>query len=89
MTSVTTYNITDKDLDSFIKKHSSERMLSWLCGNRISTNAVCEILKVSPKTLYNWIQAGQLMIINEGQKPHEFDLSEVIRLFLIRTRKLS
>ena len=88
MTSETTYRVDKKDLDSFMREYGSEMVLAWLSGNRISTAAVCDILKVSPRTLTNWIQAGRLMVVNEGERAHEFDLSEVVKLFLVKTKRL-
>ena len=88
MTTKTVHEIDDKYLTSFVRQQGIELVLAWLGGNRITTPTVCDILKVSPKTLYNWIHSERLMVTNEGRKPHEFDFSEVVKLYLTKTKKL-
>ncbi|MDR2927163.1 MAG: hypothetical protein LBV41_03010 [Cytophagaceae bacterium] len=88
MTTETTYRIDKRDMDNFMRECGSEMVLAWLSGNHIDTQTVCGILKVSPRTLTNWIQAGRLIVVNEGKKSHEFDFSDVVRLFLIKNNKL-
>ena len=75
-------------MDTFMRDYGSEMVLAWLTGNRITTQAVCEILKISPNTVTNWIKAGYLTVLNEGKRPHEFDLSDIVKRFLVKTKKL-
>lgn len=89
MTTTTIYNIDGRELENFMAKYGSEMVLAWLCGNRLSSETVCNILKVSRCTLSNYIKAGRLTVLNEGERAHEFDLSDVIRLFLVRSKKIS
>ena len=88
MTAETTYRIDKKDMDAFMRDYSSEMVLAWLTGNRVSTQTVCDILKVSERTLTNWIRDGRLIVLNEGKRAHEFDFSDVVKLFLKKTNKL-
>ena len=82
MTAETTYKVDKRDLDSFMKEYGSEMVLAWLCGIKVTSPTVCDILKISSGTLTNWIKDGSLTVTNEGKKAHEFDLSDVIRFFI-------
>ena len=88
MISEMTYKVDKKDLDSFMREYGSEMVLAWLCGNRITSSTVCDILKIHRNTLTNWIRDGKLTVINEGKKEHEFDFSDVVKRFLVKTNKL-
>lgn len=89
MTSEVTYKLEEKDLNNFMQKLSSEMVLSWLTGVRLSSPTVCDILKVSPRTLTNWINAGRLIVKNDGERSHEFDMSDVVKLYLTKNKKLA
>jgi len=87
MVAETTYKISEKELQSFMRQYGFELFLSSLTGNRIGTAATCEILRISPRTLTNWIQAGTVIVKNTGEKAHEFDLHDIIKLLLIKSKK--
>ena len=89
MTSETTYRVDKKDMDAFMQDYGSEMVLLWLCGNRVSSHTVCDILKISEGTLRNWIKDGSLTVLNEGKKHHEFDLSDVVRFFIALRERAS
>ena len=86
MEATTVYNIRKADLVSFIEEYKTSQLdntvLTWLSEVRVGTPTVCDVMKVSPQTISNWINAGKLRVINEGRKSHEFNLSDVVRLYL-------
>ena len=82
MTTQTTYKVDKRDLDMFMSEYGSEMVLARLCGIKVASPTVCDILKISSGTLTNWIKDGSLIVANEGKKAHEFDLSDVIRFFI-------
>jgi predicted site-specific integrase-resolvase len=71
-----------------MEQYGAEMFLAHLSGNRISSSAVCEILKISERTLTNYITDGKLRVTNEGKRAHEFDFSDVVKFFLKKTNKL-
>ena len=99
MIATTVYNIDKRDLDAFLdefkknildhsKDYGTEIVFAWLSAIKVTTPTVCEILRISSQTLTNWVKADRLRVINEGCKPHEYDLSEVIKLYLTKNKLL-
>ena len=88
MVSETTYRVDKNDLDAFMRDYGSEMVFAWLAGERISSQTACDILKICPKTMTNWINDGRMVVLNEGKRSHEFDLSDIVRLRLLKKNKL-
>ena len=62
--------LTDTLNESFYKQFSNIL---------ISTKAACEILGLSHSTLLTYVKEGRIKPVNETERYHKFDLSDVLK----------
>lgn len=74
------YNEVQQLITEQAKQHAEHIIAQRFTGTTVDSHAVCQILRISPRTLYKHVKLGNIPTLTEEGQNYKFSLAEILRL---------
>lgn len=76
--------ISAEELDRYVsmraKVEASHMITERFAGVKVDSNVCCQILRISPGTLYKHTRLGNIPLMNPGNGKHQYHLPDILKI---------